>query len=1009
MFPESPVKEKVTVREGTLTLPTYRVTGQNPNPVFKSQYGVAHIYPYTLLDEIDSKAQPVEYRTLELENRYLRVTVLPDLGGRVFSVYDKIAEKEVFYKNSTIKFSPLAIRGAFFSGGVEFSFPVAHAPTTADPVNWETFENPDGSAGVVFGGLEHISQMRWRIRLTLYPNRCALSQDVELDNPSTVPGRYHYWTNASVVADDSLEFIYPFHRVRSYEFAGTASWPVSRLDLITQNPGLPGMEGVPMWPAGRMLEPFNFRWQKNMLAQVSIFGRDVKWDFFGAWRHSENHGYAHFAKYRDVSGMKLWSWGNAEVGVVNQTALTDDGSEYAETQCGAMETQLDFDFLPPGKKRSWREWWLPFRSMGGLTCASEVVGAKLRLVPVGDQIRLEAGVCPVVPLEGASFRIDCSGKTLLETKIDVSPEEPWTGEAMVSAEEIGDRPIRLLVQDRAGEKLLEWVFDRSPVTEEPEDEADEFEGAEAFYRQGLKHENFDNRAEARAAYRQALEIDPDHAAANLRLGLMLFRSAEWDAARHHFEAAARAGTLEGYYYLGQLHRVQGYLDAAVRAYRQVPDGNPLKAAALAGEGVVALSQKQWDAAVDALAKAQSADPESIHFKVLYGIALRRAGKTEQARQVLEEVLTADPLNHPALFELSRLDEQHGADFLQRLNRMLADDRQYILDLSVYYLRAGLPEDALTVLANAADWDYSMRYYLAAFIAHGLEWKGESDEWLQKAAAADTAFGFPSRIEEVQALEFVLERSPDDGKAHLYLGNFCYARERYTEGVMHWERARALLGDQDMILRNLGLAAWEQQKDLEGAVALFERALAINPENQDLYLHLDDLYQSLGQVDKRERLLEKIDALPHLREDVRKRRVKMLVELGHFDRALTLLEETYMPLEMDQSFHNVYVAALMQRAEKHLAEGQIEAAIVDYRKALEFPPNLGVGRPLHMEQAEVLYALGCAYERIGKYADALACWDQAAREHHPYGTRLYSFVQKSLDKLGRYSELGLSAG
>ena len=101
-----------------------------------------------------------------------------------------------------------------------------------------------------------------------------------------------------------------------------------------------------------------------MLAQVSIFGREVEWDFFGAWQHSVNHGYAHFADHSDVSGMKLWSWGNAPVGVVNQTALTDDGSVYAETQCGAMETQLDFDFLQPGKTRAWREWWLPLRRPG---------------------------------------------------------------------------------------------------------------------------------------------------------------------------------------------------------------------------------------------------------------------------------------------------------------------------------------------------------------------------------------------------------------------------------------------------------------------------------------------------------------------------------------------------------------------------------------------------------------------------------------------------------------------
>jgi hypothetical protein len=168
-----------------------------------------------------------------------------------------------------------------------------------------------------------------------------------------------------------------------------------------------------MWPASRLQEPINFRWQKNMLAQVSIFGRDVAWDYFGAWQHQVNHGFAHVAKSRDVAGMKLWSWGNAPVGVVNQTSLTDDGSQYAETQCGAMETQLDFDFLQPGQTRSWREWWLPLRGIGGLTCASETLGARISLTAAEDaeSIKLTVALCPAKPYDNVLIKVTLPGKT----------------------------------------------------------------------------------------------------------------------------------------------------------------------------------------------------------------------------------------------------------------------------------------------------------------------------------------------------------------------------------------------------------------------------------------------------------------------------------------------------------------------------------------------------------------------------------------------------------------------
>jgi hypothetical protein len=496
----SDIADQVLTSIEEITLPTYQLFEENRNPVFHSQYGVAHIYPYTLQDEIASEPTEVTYQALILENQYLRVTVLPQLGGRVFSLFDKVSEREVFYKNPTIKFSPLAIRGAFFSGGLEFSFPVAHAPTTAEPINWDFLRGEDGSASIIIGGLEHMSGMRWTIKLTLFPDRCALAQDVQLFNPTPIPGRYHYWTNASLDSDDQTEFIYPFQRIRSYEFAGTASWPVARLDSITAEPGLPGMEGVPMWPAERLHNPINFRWEKDMLAQVSIFGRNVTWDYFGAWQHSSNTGYAHFARYQDVSGMKLWSWGRADVGIVNQTALMDDGSLYAETQCGAMETQLDFDFLAPGATRSWREWWLPLRDLGGLTCTSAEIGVHLNLAQdeVGSTAKLSVSVCPVREHSTADIQLSIPGEILIQEKVSISPRQPWLKEISIEAQRLAANPLQLLVSDAQGKSLLDYTHNTEPY-------ADEFiepelishpETAEDFYQLGLNHENFDNRSQA---------------------------------------------------------------------------------------------------------------------------------------------------------------------------------------------------------------------------------------------------------------------------------------------------------------------------------------------------------------------------------------------------------------------------------------------------------------------------------------------------------------------------------
>ena len=1009
MSEQAEIAEKVAVYESTIQLPTYPIKGENPNPVFRSQYGVAHIYPYTLLDDVDSKPIEKTYRTLVLDNRYLRVTVIPDLGGRVYSVFDKVSNREVFYKNSMVKFSPLAIRGAFFSGGVEFSFPVAHAPTTTDPVNWELRENEDGSASVCFGGLEHISRLRWMITLTLFPDRCALAQDVQLYNPYTIPGRYHYWTNASLDADDQTEFIYPLRRVRSYEFAGTASWPHARLDLVLDDPGLPGMEGVPMWPANRMPEIMDFRWQKNMLAQVSIFGRDVTWDFFGAWRHSVNHGYAHFADHRDVGGMKLWSWGNAGVGVVNQSALTDDGSLYAETQCGAMETQLDFAFLQPGKTRTWREWWLPLRGMGGLTCASAEAGARIHLQParVEHELEMTLAVCPARSLGLARVDVVVPGKVLISETDYIAPDQPWRVTRSVEAADLAGDPLHITVSDQDGGLILDYTLDRDPSPVEPVsvDSRASAQSSQDYYQLGLKHENFDNRELAIQAYRKAIDLSHKNGEAHFRLGLMHLRAADFTEAKSRLQSALAEGLVESNYYLGILAVLENRLPAARGFFQSVPSETPSFSAALLQLAALAMRQGEYLAAVGLCQQAYLHAEVPISASLLLGMALARAGQTDDARRELGNVLLADPLNHTALHELILLGE---GGYVATLDRMLFDDRQYFIDLACSYLGAGLPGLALKVLQTAQQfWHYPMVSYLAGYVAQMLDQKELAKDYLENAAAADPAYCFPSRLEEVKALQFALLAMPRDAKSRYYLGNFYYAHQRYADGIRLWQEALPGLSEYDVLYRNLGLAAWQREVDHPKAIELFEKALSLNPANQDLYLHLDDLYKAEGLDDKREQLLQKILALVEVREDVRKRSILMRVDLGHYAQALEIMQaEQFVPLEMDQSFHDLYERALMLRAAAAMQSGRVEEAISDYQSALEYPENLGVGKPTTLRQAHIYYHLGLACEKLGRFRQALAAFSSAASEHHPHSSDLYPYVQMALDKLSRYSEIGL---
>jgi tetratricopeptide (TPR) repeat protein len=674
-----------------------------------------------------------------------------------------------------------------------------------------------------------------------------------------------------------------------------------------------------------------------------------------------------------------------------------------------METQLDFAFLQPAARRGWREWWIPLRGLGGLTCASPEAGAFLKLAPDAEEgmANLTIGVCSARDFGDSVIEVSTPGKTLIAERTHLSPEKPWQVTRALPTRDLAGYPTRITVAGQDGTLILDYTLDRDPsaIPADKHEPGASPKTSQEYYQQGLKHENFDNREQALTAYRKAVELSSENGEANFRLGLMLLRAGDFPKAREHLLKAISQNLLAGNYYLGLISQLEGQPRDAAERYRTVPEDDKLSALALLGLGTVAMQAKNWGEAISYFEQAVQHDGHSISAALLLGMAQRRNGQNEEAIRGFEWVLSVDPLNHPALRELALI--QPAGEYQRKLARLLADDRQYYMDLACSYLGAGLIEDALAIVEGSYNaWPYPMLGYLAAYIEHALGHGHQSRTWLERAAAGSPECVFPSRIEEYNALNYALHQTPQDYKARYYLGNFLYARQRHEEGVRQWQEALPGLADFDVLYRNLGLAAWQRQRDLPKAIQLFEQALTINPLNQDLYLHLDDLYKALDLVAKREILLEKILTMDNPREDVHKRSIAILVDLGRYEEALRIMQtEHFVPLEMDQSFHDLYVRALLQRAAGLEQVGHVEEAIADYQHALEFPRNLGVGRPTTLSQARIYYLLGLAYERLGRFNEGLMAWRNAATEHHPHSSELYEYVQMALDKLSCYSELG----
>ena len=459
---------------------------------------------------------------------------------------------------------------------------------------------------------------------------------------------------------------------------------------------------------------------------------------------------------------------------------------------------------------------------------------------------------------------------------------------------------------------------------------------------------------------------------------MALRSAEFEQADRHFARAMRLGLSEGTYYRGLVACYCGNWLEAEKHFQAAQSSESCSLACLLGLGKLAIRHRKWDEAISTFKRACEQVPDAIAPSTLLAICLRRGGQLEEARAQLAQVLRRDPLNHPALRELALGNLLESAEAARRLQRLLGDDPQYAIDLGCYYLDAALPEEAIDVLQAA--WSQkanALTAYLLAYLSQQTGNAPEEAAWLERARQASPEIGFPSRLEEVAALQFALEKDPQDPNASYFLGNFCYAHERYYEAIQLWKDAARGLDRYDVLFRNLGLAAWQQRNNVSEASAWFERALAANPLNQDLYLHLDELYRLQHLDQKREHLLANIKALAEPREDVRKHSILMMVDLGHYQEALDLMvTQTFIPLEMDQSFHEVYVRGLLMRAAARLDAGRVEEAIEDYHRALEYPKNLGVGAPTTRTQAQIYYRLGLAHEKLGQYRQAITAWREA---------------------------------
>ena len=171
-------KSEVKAWEETVMLPTYEIGKEEKNPVFiekrvyQGSSGV--VYPYPVVEKICDEKKEKAYRAVFLENEYLKIMILPELGGRVQMAYDKIKQRHFVYYNQVIKPALVGLTGPWISGGIEFNWPQHHRPSTYLPTECTIEEFPDGSVTVWCSEVERMFRTKGMAGFTLYPGKHIL-------------------------------------------------------------------------------------------------------------------------------------------------------------------------------------------------------------------------------------------------------------------------------------------------------------------------------------------------------------------------------------------------------------------------------------------------------------------------------------------------------------------------------------------------------------------------------------------------------------------------------------------------------------------------------------------------------------------------------------------------------------------------------------------------------------------------------------------------------------------
>lgn len=989
------VEAQVQVCTKIINLTTYRWReDNNPRLAFNLPVKTLDIecYPSAAHDVITGQKEVKAYHAVILENEYIRLVILPEVGGRIQGATDKVNGWNFLQFNHVIKPTLTStLIGAWQSGGLEWNFPGGHRVSGLDRINHRIIENKDGSKTVYVGEIEPRYRMEWVVGVTVFPKKSYFKIDAKFINATPFKHQFCAWFNAAVYATPETQVIFP---------------PASRSATH-------GIRAIWDWP---VIEGIDYSFIKSAQHSVSFFAINDRQDFFGCYHHDKGTGSVHIADHHTVPGKKFFYWGNDQRSYIYELNQTDNDGNYVELQSGAYVHNQGYGhaWLDPFETKTLTEYWYPIRDIGGLKYANRDAAINLDRTKNG---KIAIGILTTGLFANSEIKLTANSKTIYSQTISLAPQKAFV-DTLKNPENIDYSDLVLTLLDSSHHQIAIYAagikIGYAPENVVPPKPQEPLSIEELL----INAENARHTRKAGNLLKQALSIDSGNARAHRLLGEIYVDWAMYARAIEHLQKSLvrdpfnnSAGT---YYYLGLAYLGQGHTIEAEEAFWKATYRVSFRSPACLALGELALARGANEKAAGLLRSAMNANAENLRAKGLLVTVNRLRRKTEKAKAIAAEILSFDPINHLALWESYRLAQDLNDTLSARLaleafNQCAGYTDSYYLDVANIYRSAGLYDEAILVLEQAERHFAKTSPITIYTLGYCLLKSGQPDVAKKrfKEASQRSPIGvFPYRRETIPVLKQVLRIKPPDANACYYLGNLLYFKKQEQEAINLWEQSEKLNPKFPTVHRNLANAGWAFNGDLNKAIAEITKAQKLAPKDPRIYVELVRIYLSGGDLEKCLSILEKNQKIVNIREDAPKYQAAIYVILGEYDQALRLIHSRRWhswEWEGDIGNHTIYAISYIKRGKMYLQQKKYQKALKDFQKALEWPLFLGVGRYPEISNNMINYYIGLCYEGMRQTEKAREYLARAANQKmHDVSIAVY-YRGLALEKLGRNKE------